>query len=217
MWFTPQKLLFPIKHIIPTINPNFAPIMKKRIAIFASGEGTNAQRIIDYFKNSELIQVSMIITNKAEANVVNRGHEAEIPVHVINKASFYDSDQTVHILKKAGIDLIVLAGFLWMIPDNLIKAYPNKIVNIHPALLPKFGGKGMYGMKVHNAVIEAKEKESGISVHYVNEHYDEGEIISQYKCAIDANDTPEQLAQKIRILEHEFFPVVIERLLSVNS
>ncbi|MDF2437695.1 MAG: phosphoribosylglycinamide formyltransferase [Bacteroidota bacterium] len=190
--------------------------MKKRIAIFASGEGTNAQRIIDYFQNSSAAEVSMIVTNKAEANVVNRAKSAEIPVYVVTRSSFYESDETIQALKKADIDLLVLAGFLWMIPDNLIKAFPNKIVNIHPALLPKFGGKGMYGMNVHKAVIDAKEKESGVSVHYVNEHYDEGEIISQHKCIIDENDTPELLAQKIHKLEHEFFPLVIEKLLSVK-
>ncbi|MCW3103370.1 MAG: phosphoribosylglycinamide formyltransferase [Bacteroidetes bacterium] len=208
-----EKLLFPIKAGIHTINPNFAAIMKKNIAIFASGEGTNAQRIMDHFKNSDVARVALVVSNKADANVLNRAAKAGIPAYVTGRNSFYEGTETVERLRAANIDLIVLAGFLWMIPDSLIKAYPGRIVNIHPALLPKFGGKGMYGMNVHRAVIEAKEKESGISIHYVNEQYDEGEIIAQHTCGISENDSPEQLAQKIRELEHEFFPVTIERIL----
>lgn len=191
--------------------------MKKNIAIFASGEGTNAQRIIDYFKSSGQIQVAMVVSNRSTANVLKRAESANIPTLLIDKTDFYENDGVINKLKDAKIDLIVLAGFLWMIPDSLIKAFPNKIINIHPALLPKFGGKGMYGMNVHKAVIQAKEKQSGISVHYVNEHYDEGEIISQHRCAISENDTPEILAEKIRKLEHEFFPKVIEKILLQKS
>lgn len=187
--------------------------MKKNIAIFASGEGTNAQRIIDYFKNSADFRVSIVVSNKPDASVLKRAEKAGIPFHVINKTGFYETNETIDLLKAAKTDLIVLAGFLWMIPDNLIKAFPDRIINIHPALLPKFGGKGMYGMNVHKAVIESKEKESGISVHYVNEHYDEGKIISQHKCEITKSDTPESLAQKIQQLEHEFFPQIIEKIL----
>jgi phosphoribosylglycinamide formyltransferase-1 len=188
--------------------------MKKRIAIFASGEGSNAQRIIDHFKGSEKASVVLLVSNKATAPVLQKGRLYGIDTLVINREQFYESSGVVDALRNAKIDLIVLAGFLWMIPDNLIKAFPKKIVNIHPALLPKFGGKGMYGMNVHKAVIEAKESESGISIHYVNEHYDEGEIIAQHKCVINENDSPEIIAQKIRKLEHEFFPKVIEDLLS---
>jgi phosphoribosylglycinamide formyltransferase-1 len=186
--------------------------MKKNIAIFASGEGTNAQRIIDYFKNSAVVNVALVISNKADANVLNRAAKEGIPTYVTDRAGFYEGTVTIERLQDANIDLIVLAGFLWMIPANLIRAYPGRILNIHPALLPKFGGKGMYGMHVHRAVIGAKEKESGISIHYVNEHYDEGEIIAQHACGISENDSPEQLAQKIQQLEHTFFPVVIEKI-----
>jgi phosphoribosylglycinamide formyltransferase 1 len=187
--------------------------MKKNIAIFASGEGTNAQRIIDYFKNSDEINVSLIVSGKKEANVLKRAEKAGIDTYVLDKEGFYQRNDVVELLRSRKIDLIVLAGFLWMIPEGLIKAFPGKIINIHPALLPKYGGKGMYGMNVHKAVIGAGEKESGISIHYVNEHYDEGEIISQHTCPVMKNDTPEELARKIQSLEHEYFPKVIEKLL----
>lgn len=184
----------------------------KKIAIFASGEGTNAQKIIDYFRNSTNVRPVLIVSNKQDANVLNRAKKENISTLILNKADFYESDTIVETLKKSGIDLIVLAGFLWMIPQNLITAFPNKIVNIHPALLPKFGGKGMYGMNVHKAVIEAREKQSGISIHFVNEQYDEGEIIAQYTCDITENDTPESLAGKIHELEYRYFPKTIEQL-----
>jgi phosphoribosylglycinamide formyltransferase-1 len=189
-------------------------MISKNIAIFASGEGTNAQRIIDFFKNSEMVNVTLVVSNKEKANVLNRAKAASIETYLLNKSNFLESDSTIQFLKSKNIDLIVLAGFLWMIPENLVKAFPNKIINIHPALLPKFGGKGMYGMNVHRAVIEAKEKQSGISIHFVNEHYDEGEIISQQTCAVSENDTPESLAGKIHDLEYEFFPKAIEKVLS---
>lgn len=186
--------------------------MKKNIAIFASGEGTNAQRIIDYFKSSDKINVRMVVSNKSDANVLKRAEISTIPTLLITKDDFYESNGVVNKLNAAGIDLIVLAGFLWMIPESLIKAFPHKIINIHPALLPKFGGKGMYGMNVHRAVIGAGERQSGISIHYVNEHYDEGKVISQHLCDISESDTPEILAEKIRKLEHEFFPKIIEKI-----
>ena len=189
-------------------------MISKNIAIFASGEGTNAQRIIDYFKNSEKIHVALVVSNKETANVLNRAKAASIETYLLSKADFVENDTTIRFLKSKNIDLIVLAGFLWMIPENLVKAFPNKIINIHPALLPKFGGKGMYGMNVHNAVIQAKEQQSGISIHFVNEHYDEGEVISQHTCAVSENDTPESLAVKIHDLEYEFFPKAIEKVLS---
>lgn len=188
--------------------------MIKNIAIFASGEGTNAQTIIDYFKSSQKIKIALVVSNKSTANVLNRAKNNNIPTLIIDKHSFSETNEVIDVLKKINVDLIVLAGFLWLIPENLIKTFPNKIVNIHPALLPKFGGKGMYGMNVHKAVIEAKEKESGITIHFVNEEYDKGKIISQHKCIVSENDSSEMLAEKIHALEHENFPRAIERLLT---
>jgi phosphoribosylglycinamide formyltransferase-1 len=187
--------------------------MKRNIAIFASGEGTNAQNIINYFKDSAIAQIALVVSNKPGANVLNRAQMAGIPSLIIQRESFYHSSQVIDFLKSNHIDLIVLAGFLWMVPENLVKAFPNQIINIHPALLPKFGGKGMYGMNVHRAVIEAREKESGISIHFVNEHYDEGKIISQHSCPVTDSDTPQSLAHKIHELEYEFFPKAIENLI----
>jgi phosphoribosylglycinamide formyltransferase-1 len=189
---------------------------EKKIAIFASGEGTNAQNIIEYFRGSEKVKIALIVSNNAGAKVLEKAKNANIPALLVNRNMFYESDSVINTLKNAGIDLVVLAGFLWMIPGNLVKAFPDKIVNIHPALLPKFGGKGMYGMNVHKAVIAAGEKESGISIHFVNEHYDEGKIISQHTCLVEKYDTPETLAERIHRLEHENFPKVIEKLLSNN-
>lgn len=183
------------------------------IAIFASGEGTNAQNIIDYFKYSDKIKIALIVSNKASANVLNRAKKEGIPTLLISRADFYDSTNTIDALRTAKIDFIVLAGFLWMIPSNLVKAFPNKMINIHPALLPKFGGKGMYGMNVHKAVVEAGETESGISIHYVNEHYDEGKIIAQHRCKISKEDTAETVASKIHELEYQFFPKAIENII----
>lgn len=185
----------------------------KNIAIFASGEGTNAQRIIDYFRNSPHVKVSLIVSNNAAANVLNRAKNAAVPTLLINRVNFYENNNTIEQLNLFNIDFIILAGFLWMIPENLIKAYPYKIINIHPALLPKHGGKGMYGIKVHQSVINSKEKESGITIHYVNEKYDEGKIIAQYKCTVSENDSAEILAAKIHELEYEHFPKEIEKLL----
>jgi phosphoribosylglycinamide formyltransferase-1 len=187
--------------------------MIKKIAIFASGEGTNAQNIIDYFKDSLTIKIALVVCNKSTANVLNRAKNEGIPTLLIDRTSFYETTQTINCLKTAGIDLIVLAGFLWMIPENLVKSFPNKIINIHPALLPKFGGKGMYGMHVHKAVVEAKEKESGITIHFVNEQYDEGKIISQHRCAVNEGDTADIVAEKIHNLEQEFFPKAIADVL----
>jgi phosphoribosylglycinamide formyltransferase-1 len=188
--------------------------MIKNIAIFASGDGSNTQNIIDYFKASKNIKVALVGSNKSTANVLNRAKNAEIPTLVINKASFYDTQEVIDLLRSANIDLIVLAGFLWMIPESLVNAFPDKIINIHPSLLPKYGGKGMYGMHVHKAVIDAKEKESGITIHYVNEHYDQGAIISQHICHVTENDSCDTLAEKIHQLEYQNFPKAIEKLLS---
>lgn len=186
----------------------------KNIAIFASGEGSNAQNIIDYFKSSDQkIKVALVISNNAKANVLNRAKAEGVQTVVIDRESFYNSNRIVEKLKALNIDLIVLAGFLWKVPENLIKNFPGKIINIHPALLPKYGGKGMYGMNVHRAVVEAKEKESGISIHFVNEEYDKGQLISQHTFTLGPEDTAETLAHKIHQLEQEFFPKVIFDLL----
>ena len=166
-----------------------------RIAIFASGEGTNAQNFIDYFKGKKDISISLIVCNKKEAGVVNRAMEAGIPFLIVDKDTFYNTDNVLDELKQKA-DFIVLAGFLWMVPDNIIKAYAGKMVNIHPALLPNYGGKGMYGIKVHQAVISDKGKESGISIHYVNEKYDEGKIIFQAKCAVEVLILPKRLLKR---------------------
>lgn len=183
------------------------------IAIFASGAGSNAQKIIDHFRNSSRVKVSLIVCNKPGAGVLNIAAEENIPSILIEKEKFFRGDAYMPELKNNGIDFIVLAGFLWKIPLPLIKAFPGKIINIHPALLPKYGGKGMYGHKVHEAVIAAGEKESGITIHYVDEMYDHGEIILQAKCDVLPGDTPDLLAKKIHVLEHQHYPVIVEQLL----
>ena len=186
----------------------------KRIAIFASGSGTNAQKIIEHFTGSGDAEISLVLSNNENAYVLKRAAEAAIPAYVFNKDLFYKSDQVHDILRDIGIDLIVLAGFLWLVPDNILKSWPNRIVNIHPALLPKFGGKGMYGDRVHKAVIENGEKETGITIHYVNEEYDDGKIIFQESFDILPDDTPDSIAERIHQLEHKNFPEVIEKLIA---
>jgi phosphoribosylglycinamide formyltransferase-1 len=187
--------------------------MKKRhIAIFASGSGTNAQRIAEYFSGHPEIAVSMILSNKPDAYVLVRAKNLNIPAVVFDRHTFCDTGEISGLLKKNDIDFVVLAGFLWLIPESMIKAYPGRIVNIHPALLPKYGGKGMYGAKVHEAVIQNGDTESGISIHYVNEKYDEGNIIFQAKCEVFPDDTPDMLAQRIHQLEYKHYPEVIERI-----
>ena len=185
----------------------------KRIAIFASGSGTNAQKIIEHFRDIPDAEVSLVLTNNKHAYVLERAKTLGVPAYVFDRDMFYNTDQVAEILQRIGIDFIVLAGFLWLIPRNLLRNWPGRIVNIHPALLPKFGGKGMYGDRVHKAVIEAGEKETGISIHYVNENYDEGKIIFQEKFSILPGDTPESIAERIHILEHKHYPRVIEELL----
>ena len=187
--------------------------MKKRIAIFASGSGSNAQKIMEHFKRSNDVEVSLILTNNSDAYVLQRADNFEIPSHIFDKKEFYESDKIVNLIKNLNIDLIVLAGFLWLVPQNLLKAFPNKIINIHPALLPKYGGKGMYGDRVHLAVLEAKEPESGVTIHFVNSEFDEGEIIHQSKFKIDKGDDLKMVKFKVQQLEHQHFPKVIEGLL----
>ena len=185
-----------------------------RIAIFASGAGSNAQKIIDHFRNSSTTAIALVACNKPGAGVIQIAAKENIPVVMIEKERFLNGDAYVDELKKNNIDFIVLAGFLWKIPLALLKAYSNRIINIHPALLPNYGGKGMYGNKVHEAVLANKEKESGISIHYIDEIYDHGKIIFQAKCAVLENDTADSLAQRIHALEHEHYPKVIERVLN---
>ncbi|NTE00050.1 phosphoribosylglycinamide formyltransferase [Agrobacterium tumefaciens] len=186
--------------------------MKKRIAIFASGSGSNAQKLMEHFKRSNDIEISLVLTNNADAYVLQRADNFEIPSHIFDKNEFYKTDEVIDLLKNLDIDFIVLAGFLWLIPKNLIAAYPGRIVNIHPAILPKFGGKGMYGDYVHNAVIAAGETEGGITIHYVDEHYDEGEYIYQAKYKIDRGDNLEMVKFKGQQLEHQHYPRIVEGL-----
>ncbi|WP_306552121.1 phosphoribosylglycinamide formyltransferase [Daejeonella sp.] len=187
--------------------------MKKRIAIFASGSGSNAQKIMEYFKKHQDAEIAIVLTNNSEAYVLQRADNFEIPSHIFDKHEFYKTDDIVKLLKNLQINLIVLAGFLWLIPDNLLKAFPNKIINIHPALLPKYGGKGMYGDKVHQAILDAGEEESGITIHYINEHFDEGESIHQSRFKIEQGDDIEMIKFKGQQLEHLHYPKVVEQLL----
>lgn len=182
------------------------------VAIFASGSGSNAENIINYFRNSDKINIKTIVSNKADAFVHQRAQKNGIPSKTFAKVDFFESDKILDYLKSESIDFIVLAGFLLKVPQNIIEAYPRRIVNIHPALLPKYGGKGMYGDHVHKAVVEGKESQSGITVHYVNENYDEGDIIFQATCNVDTDDTFLEVAEKVHKLEYEYFPSVIEEV-----
>ncbi len=186
---------------------------KKRIAIFASGSGSNAQKIMEHFKKHTDAEVVIVLTNNPDAFVLQRADNFEIPTHIFNRNEFYQSEQVVNLLKSLQVDIIVLAGFLWLIPANLLKAFPNKIINIHPALLPKYGGKGMYGDYVHKSVLENKEAESGVTIHFVNEQFDEGEIIHQSRFKIEKGYDIEMIKFKGQQLEHLHYPKVIEQLL----
>jgi len=185
----------------------------KRIAIFASGSGSNAQRIMEHFKRHKEMEVAIVLSNRADSYVLQRADNFEIPTHVYSKEELYDSATILQLLKNLDIDIIVLAGFLWLIPENIIRQYPKRIINIHPALLPKYGGKGMYGDIIHETVIANHDHETGITIHYVNETFDEGEIIYQNKCVVENTDTTEKLAYKVHQLEHLHYPRVIEDLL----
>jgi phosphoribosylglycinamide formyltransferase-1 len=189
----------------------------KKIAIFASGAGSNAEKIIGYFKDSSSISIAFVVCNKPGAGVISIARREGIPLLMIEKERFFRGDGYVPELKNAGIDFIVLAGFLWKIPQTLIDVWPRRIVNIHPALLPKYGGKGMYGQYVHEAVLQAGEVQSGITIHYVDEHYDQGDIIFQTACPVMDGDTPEKLAHRIHELEHLYYPEVVERVVIGNS
>ena len=189
----------------------------KRIIIFASGSGTNAENIIKYFQKLKTAEVTHVFSNNQRAKVLRRAHDLKVKALHFDRASFYDTNEVLNILKDAQPDLIVLAGFLWIFPKKIIDVFPDQVINIHPALLPKYGGKGMYGHHVHEAVVRNQEKESGITIHYVNEHYDEGAIIFQAKTAIKEEDTPEDVANAIHQLEYKHFPVVIEKVLGLNE
>lgn len=195
--------------------PNILFVMtKKRIAIFASGSGSNAEKIAEYFKNHPTIEVSLIFSNNPQAGVIARARKFQIPVVLFDRKTFYETNKITELLQNQNVDLIVLAGFMMLIPEEMVKAFPQKMVNIHPALLPKYGGKGMYGHFVHEAVVAAHETESGITIHFVNEHYDEGAIIFQTSCPVVSADTPEEVAQKVQVLEHKHYPEVIEKTLN---
>jgi phosphoribosylglycinamide formyltransferase 1 len=189
----------------------------KKIAIFASGSGTNAENIIKYFRAHPFIRVSLVVCNKPGAGVLTVASNYDVPVLLIEKERFFRGDHYLPELKNSGIDLIVLAGFLWKIPGGLVESYRGKIVNIHPALLPLHGGKGMYGLLVHQSVIDHQEKESGITIHYVDEHYDNGDIIFQARCMVEETDDAASLAAKIHSLEYENYPRIIEQLLSAKT
>lgn len=189
-------------------------IKTKKIVIFASGTGTNAENIINYFdRTPSQVEVSLVLSNNAKAEVLEKAHFHDVKAAHFDKYSFQGSEEVLQLLKEINPELIVLAGFLWKIPQFLIEAFPKQIINIHPALLPNYGGKGMYGDHVHKAVLENKEKKSGITIHYVNEVYDDGEIIFQKEVEVEPNDTLRSLRDKIRVLEYRHYPKVIHELL----
>ena len=189
----------------------------KRIVVFASGSGSNAENIINFFKRTKTAKVTHVLCNNKDAKVFERCKKLDVKCLHFTKDDFFSSTKVINILKDTA-DFIVLAGFLWKIPTNIIQAFPEKIINIHPALLPKYGGKGMYGMHVHKAVKENNETETGITIHYVNENYDEGAIIFQAKTTLTADDSVEKIAEKIHILEQQYFPRIIESvILEINE
>ena len=180
------------------------------IALFASGTGSNVYNIIQHFKSNDFINVVAVLSNKTDAGALNHAKNAGVQSLTFSKKEFTSAITVEEFLAAKKVELVVLAGFLLKVPESLIDLYPNKIINIHPALLPNFGGKGMYGMNVHNAVIAAKEKKSGITIHLVNEKYDDGATIAQFECDLNEHDTPQSLAQKVRVLEKAHFPKTIE-------
>ncbi len=185
--------------------------------IFASGNGSNAENIIKYFRNTGSARVMAVFSNNRTAKVLRRAHDLDVKALHFDREALYDSDDVLHLLKDMKPDLIVLAGFLWIFPKKILKCFPNKVINIHPALLPKYGGKGMYGMNVHKAILEQKEIKTGISIHFVNDKYDEGELIFQATTEIEPGDKVEDIAAKVHELEYEHFPKVIEKLLFASE
>jgi phosphoribosylglycinamide formyltransferase 1 len=188
-----------------------------RLAVFASGNGSNAKRIIDYFHGHPDISIDFLLCNKEGAPVLSRVENTGVAVRVFTRTAFYETNDIPELLMSARIDFLILAGFLWLVPQSLLNIYPGRIINIHPALLPKFGGKGMYGMKVHEAVIKAGENESGITIHYVDENYDEGRIIFQARCPVAKEDTPLSLAGKVHALEMRHYPEIIEKIVTRDT
>jgi phosphoribosylglycinamide formyltransferase 1 len=186
----------------------------KKIAIFASGSGTNALNIINKFSTTKTAKVVTLYVNNPEAYVIKRVAGTGVNIVIFDRHDFYNSDNVLESLLKTEIDLIVLAGFLWLVPEKIIVAFRDRIVNIHPALLPDFGGKGMFGVRVHKAVLESGKRKSGITIHYVTEHYDSGDVICQKECEVLENDSPETLAQRVHELEYRFYPEVIESIIS---
>jgi phosphoribosylglycinamide formyltransferase-1 len=188
-----------------------------KIAIFASGSGTNAQNIIQYFNSRKTAVVSCVLSNKSDAYVLKRAQNYKIPTFIFDRQEFYETDKVMDYLVKNEVNWIVLAGFLWLVPGNMVDTFPGRIVNIHPALLPKYGGKGMYGLSVHSAVLESKDPETGITIHFVNKKYDEGNIIFQARCRVESGDTPETLAERVHQLEYKYYPLIIEQLITNSS
>lgn len=184
---------------------------KHKIAIFASGSGSNAEEIFKHFQHHKDIEVVLLLSNNPTAYALQRAQKFNVPTNVFNKTDFRTTEIVLNWLTEKGVTHVVLAGFLWLVPDYLLKAFPHRIINIHPSLLPKFGGAGMYGMKVHEAVKAAEEKETGITIHEVNEHYDEGKTLFQARCTVEPADSPEQIAAKIHQLEYQHYPAVIEK------
>ena len=185
----------------------------KNIAIMASGSGTNAENIIKYFSNKKTAKVTLVLSNRREATVLKRAEALGVITCFFEYDDLYSSDKVLELLLKSRTDFVVLAGFLWLVPENILDTFEKRIINIHPALLPRYGGKGMYGDRVHKAVIANGDKESGITIHYVNKYYDKGDIIFQVRCKVAPSDTPESLASKVHTLEYEHYPVIIEKLL----
>jgi len=186
---------------------------KERIAIFASGSGTNAEEFFKCFKHHPTIKIVSLLSNNPQAYAIQRAGNHNLPHKVFHRKQFYDSDNVLQYLRELKVTFIVLAGFMWLVPENIIAEYDKRIVNIHPALLPKYGGKGMYGDHVHKAVLNNKETESGITIHYVNHQFDEGAIVFQRICKVFPQDTPEDLANRIHLLEYKHYPRVVEKIL----
>lgn len=190
---------------------------KKNIVIFASGSGSNAQRLLEHFEHHPAIRVAALFSNNPNAYALQRAETYRVPAFLFNREEFYKSDKVLQQIREFNPDLIVLAGFLWLVPQNLLQAFPNQIINIHPALLPRYGGKGMHGRHVHTAVVQAGDAESGITIHYINEEYDKGAFILQERCPVLPTDTPEDLAARVLQLEHRHLPLVVERLLAAQD
>ncbi|WP_299756097.1 phosphoribosylglycinamide formyltransferase [uncultured Pontibacter sp.] len=189
------------------------PKNKKNIVIFASGSGSNAQRLLEHFEHHPEIRVAALFSNNPKAYALQRAETYHVPAFLFSRDEFYNSDKVVEQVQQFKPDLVVLAGFLWLVPQNFLQAFPDSIINIHPALLPKYGGKGMHGLNVHTAVVQAGDDKSGITIHRVNEEYDKGEFILQEHCPVYTTDTPEELAARVLQLEHKFLPLVVEKLI----